>query len=142
MNKEGLVKGFGILLLGIVVLSLVFNMFFQMGPTAMGGNYAGGMGGMHGEMGGGYYGGGFSLGGLLAGILLILIKLLSILLVVALVVGIFMMLKKFLMEDGDLAGFLAPLQTKACDNCGQNVKGNWDYCPSCGKDLKKSGNSQ
>lgn len=138
LNKEGLIKGFGILLLGIVLLSLVYNMFFQAGPTMMGGYYGGNMNGMHGEMGG-YYGGvsGFSLTGLLAGLLLIFIKLLSILLVVALVVGIFMMLKKYLLEEGDLTWLWGSTQTVSCTNCGKNIKGNWDFCPSCGKELKK-----
>lgn len=142
INKEGLLKGLGALLLGIIVLSLVYNMFFQMGPTTMGG-MGGGMESMHGGMSQGMYTG-FSLSGLLAGLLLIFIKLLSILLVVGLVMGIFLMFKKLMLDNGDFNNIFAGLgfQGVDCCNCGKKVRGNWDYCPHCGEALKKSGNKQ
>ncbi len=152
-NQDSLVKSVGMVLLGIIVLALFYNVFFNpasMNPYSRIGGY-GGMGGYGGageHMGGGYYpmgaGFDFSLGALLGGILLILVKLLSILLVVGLVVGVWVVVKDYLFTDGEnplasltrgFAGSKAP-----CPKCGTQVDAQWAYCQVCGEAINRAGN--
>lgn len=130
LNLEALLKSLGVIFIGILALSLVYNLFFQMGPTTMGNQ------GMMGHGGMATPGVGFSLSGLLAGILMIVIKLLSILLVIGLVVGIGAVLKDYLFQGGGLS-WLSPQPAAICCSCGQNVKGGYDYCPHCGASQKR-----
>ena len=140
INKDGLIRSVLIIFVGIILLSLVYNMFFQTGPNVMGSyGSAGVMGDMHGGMVGagvtpGF--GGFSLSSLLAGILVLFIKILSILLVVGLLAGMVMVLKKYLMSTGDRTWLFATLEQKNCQSCGRTIKGDWDYCSHCGNSLQ------
>lgn len=150
-NKDSIIKGVGTILLGLIVLALVYNVFFtpQM-PYGMGMQYYGSSGGMHGGMGmdnmymgpaGMGAGFGLGLGSILAGILIILIKLLSILLVVGLVIGLWVVVKEYLLTDGDnpfaalTQSFVKPKMN--CPKCGSGVDTKWDYCPDCGQPLTK-----
>ncbi|MDA8234110.1 MAG: zinc ribbon domain-containing protein [Clostridia bacterium] len=154
-NKDSLIKGVGVVLLGVIVLALFYNVFFAPGPMNYGYSqdmgFNRGMANVH--MGAGMQMGttgfpgnqgvglDFSLGSLLAGVLLILIKLLSILLVIGLVVGVWVVVKDYLLADGDnpftslTKGFRG--NKVNCPKCGSSVNSKWDFCPDCGLALSK-----
>lgn len=139
-NNDSLIKSVGTILLGLIVFSLVYNVFFGPSP-AHGLGMAGSTGGMHGAGGGMGTGFGISLGSILAGILTILIELLSLLLIVGLVLGLWVVVKDYVLNDGEnpfasLTGsFNKPKMN--CPKCGSSVNTRWDFCPDCGQPLTK-----
>lgn len=141
-NKAAMIKTVGVVILGIIVLALFYNVFFGPGPMNYGSST--GMDMMHGGGYTGYNNFGFSIGSLLAGILMILIKILSIILVVSLVVGIWVIIKDYLLNDGqDFTSSFASISRGLgfsainCPKCGSKVNDKWDFCPDCGQVLIK-----
>lgn len=138
-GNNNLLKSVGVIILGLILLSFFFDLFFGSST----GN--GGMNSMHGgQQQVGYPGSGFGVGTLIANILLLITKILSILLAVGLIAGTWVLIRDFVLVDngtGLITSFTNSLgmESVKCPKCGSSVKGQWDYCPDCGNDLMNKG---
>lgn len=139
-NKDLLVRTILTVLLGFILFAFIYNIFF--GPGNMVGMGMGGQAEQHGSMDmAANTGFNFGLGALLGGILTLLIKLLSLILIIALVVGIWIVIRDYLLVDGEPLSSLTRSLTgnkTSCPKCGSAVNARWDFCPDCGQNLKQS----
>lgn len=128
----------GVIILGLIALSLVYNQLFAANGTMVMNGY--GMGYRMGYNNMGYNMGNYNGSGLLGGTLVLAIQLFKFLLVVGIILGTYCAIKRYVFDNQTCSLNLFGQDEKttyACPNCQTKLDAEFKFCPSCKTALKK-----